>query len=331
MKTKIVMTRSLLQTDRDYLTNGLYQLVGDNFELVAPASYDEVGILDVCEDADVLLGPYVTKKILGKARNLKLVQVPWTGMDMFDFGEMSGSDIPVCNSHSNAAVVAELGFGIITDLLKKISYHDRKMRMGNWNRDQKPLDLKSKMISQQTFCIFGYGNIGSKLGNMLKAFGAKVIAVDSHERVSDTQCFAPDKMKDALSLADVVVLTIPLTDSTRNMVNNEFISSMKDESFIVTLSRAGIVDESAIYNALVSGKLAGYGSDVWWRAPKRGESESTPSERFRFEEMDQVVLSPHRAGFSENSLPHLNDVIINIAKLIKGEPLINIVDIKAEY
>ena len=106
---------------------------------------------------------------------------------------------------------------------------------------------------------------------------------------------------------------------------------MKDNSFLVLLSRAGVVDEDAVYDGLILGKLAGYGSDVWWRAPKRGESESFVSDKHRFEELDNVVLSPHRAGFSENSLPHLDDVIVNLARLIKGEELLNIVKTDRGY
>ena len=327
--TKIIMTRSLLQVDQEYINNGLINIVGNSFELIAPESYDEEGICKVCADADVLLGPFVTRKILETAKNLKLVQIPWTGMDTFDFSAMQGFDVPVCNSHSNAIVVAELGFAIIMDLLKKLSYHDRKMRTGNWNRNQKPLDLKSKMLCQQKVCIIGYGNIGSKLGNMIKAFGADVSAVNIPKlELDDVECFGIDETDNAVKNADIVVITVPLTDRTRNMCDKGFIDKMKDGSFLVLLSRAGVVDEDAVYNALISGKLSGYGSDVWWRAPKRGESESFVSEKHRFEKLDNVILSPHRAGFSENSLPHLDDVIINLGKLINGEKLINIVNVK---
>lgn len=332
MSIKILTTRSLLQGDVNYIKEGLSRIVGDSFEIINPETYDEEGILKLAPQADVLLGPFVTEKILENSPNLRLIQVPWTGMDTFNFSAMKNSDVPVCNSHSNAIVVAEIGFGIVMDLLKKISYHDRKMRVGNWNRDQQPLDLKSKMLSQQKVCIFGYGNIGSKLGRMFSSFGAEVIAVTADtSTVSDVKCYSPENAAEALAVSDVVVITVPLTEGTKDMVNSEFIASMKDGSYLVTLSRAAVVNEDALYEALMSGKIAGYGSDVWWRAPKRGESESKVSDKYDFEKLDQVVLSPHRAGFSENSLPHLDDVIVNLAKFIKGEPLINTVNVKEEY
>ena len=332
MKTGIVMTRSLLPVDQQYITNGLKGLVGDCFELIAPPSYDEEGILSVCSDADVLLGPFVTRRILEKAKALKLIQVPWTGMESFDFDAVKGFDVTVCNSHSNADAVAELGLAIIMDLIKKLSYHDRKLRRGNWNRDQVPLDLKSAMLRGSRVCIIGYGHIGSALGRLVKAFGAEVSAVNMTEVADEGVEFYPyDDAGGAVNNADIVVIAVPLTADTEKMADDAFISKMKDKSFLVLLSRAGVVDEGAVYNALLSGKLAGYGSDVWWNAPKRGETSSKVSVNYSFEELENVVLSPHRAGFCEDSLPHLDDVIINLSRLIKGEKLINIVNVEEGF
>lgn len=330
---KIVVTRKLLQADQEYIKEGLEQVIGKTFELIIPKKYDEEDILEVCSDADILLGPYITKKILAKCNNLKLIQIPWAGMDSFNFSVMENSQIPVCNSHSNANIVAEMGVSIILDLLKKISYHDRKMRNGNWNRDQKPLNLTSKDISKQKICIIGYGNIGTKLGEFLSVFGAKILAVDNKKRENERKIsiYNTEKMMEAVKVSDVVVLTLPLTEKTKNMVNNNFISQMKEGAYLVVLSRAEIVDEHALYKALVSGKLNGYGSDVWWKTPKRGNTFSHVSENYRFEKMEQIVFSPHRAGYSEGNLPHLDDVILNISNLKLGKPLINIIKIEEQY
>lgn len=332
-KIKILITRSLLPVDQEYITKKLYDLVGDKFDLVSPKEYSEEELCKEAVDADVLLGPFVTTKILDEAQNLKLIQVPWTGVDTFNFEAVKKCRVPICNSHSNATVVAELGMGIILDLLKKISYHDRKMRQGNWNRDQIPLTLTSKMLAQMKICIIGYGSIGRKLGDYLKVFDAKIIAVSSSKKDfgNEIESYSSEDMLRAVSKANMVVLTLPLTEMTKNMVDSQFISNMQTGSYLVTLSRAGIVDEDSVYNALISGKLAGYGSDVWWNTPRRGESESHVSTHNKFEELDQVVFSPHRAGFSENSLPHLDDVVINIANLIEGKNLINQVKISDEY
>lgn len=325
---KIVLTRSMVSGDIEYIKDGLDQEIRDQYEFVVPEQFSEDGICAVCSGADILLGPYVTKKIIETAGNVKLIQVPWTGMDTFDFSSVHDVTVPVCNTHSNADSVAEIGVAIVLDLLKKVSYHDRKMRAGNWNRDQKPLNLKSKLLSKQTVCILGFGNIGSRIGNLIAAFGTKVIAVDGYARASEavSGIYRNEEIKEAIAQADVVICTLPLTDSTRGSINDGMFAVMKDGVVFVNMSRAAVVDEDAAWNALRTGKIGAFGSDVWWNAPKRGESQSYPSAKHEFWKLDNVLMSPHRAGFIEDSLPHLDGAIENIIALAKGQKLTGIVD-----
>ena len=324
---KIVVTRSMLAEDIQYIKDGLDESISGRYELVMPEEFTEECICKHVKDADVLLGPFVTRGILDSATQLKLIQIPWTGMDTFDFAAVRGSIIPVCNTHSNADSVAELGVAIILDLLKKVSYHDRKMRAGNWNRDQHPLSLKSRMLSKQTVCVLGFGSIGSKIGQLVSSFGAKVIAVDDHARegIAD-EIFPSSSIIEAAAKADVIVSTLPLTEVTRGLINRDFFTRLKDGALLVNMSRAPIVEEDALWEALVSGNLGGFGSDLWWNAPKRGETESYPSAKHEFWKLDNVVMSPHRAGYVEDCLPHLDGAIENLTALELGKDLKGIVD-----
>ena len=175
---KIVLTRSMVSGDIQHIKEGLDKEVANKYEFIVPEEFTEECIAKEAVSADILLGPYITPAILEKAERLKLIQVPWTGMDTFNFKAMSGHNVVVCNTHSNANAVAELAVALLLDLLKKTAYHDRKMRKGSWNREQNPLSLKSKMVYGQTVCLLGFGNIGQKIGQILYAFGAKIIAVD---------------------------------------------------------------------------------------------------------------------------------------------------------
>lgn len=330
---KIVLTRSMVPSDIQYIKNGLDQEIAGKYEFVVPKTFSEEYICAEAVDADVLLGPYVTSKILENAKNLKLIQVPWTGMDTFDFQAVKGFDVPVCNTHSNADAVAELGICLVLDLLKKASYHDRKMRNGNWNRDQKPLNLKARILSKQTVCVLGFGNIGSRIGKLIEVFGAEVIAVDDRAKAGENaeQIFRNGEIDEALGIADVVICTLPLTDSTKALINADRFSVMKDGVLFVNMSRAAVVDEDAAWTALENGKLGGFASDVWWNAPRRGESESYPSTKYEWWKRDNVVMSPHRAGFVEGCLPHLDGAIKNIIALSEGKPLEGIVNVNNGY
>ena len=330
---KILLTRSMLSADIDYIKSGLDKELRESYTIRVPEIYTEEEISKEAVDADVLLGPYVTKKILENARNLKLIQIPWTGLDTFDFEAVIGCTVPLCNTHSNADSVAEMGVSILLDLLKKVSYHDRKMRHGSWNRDQEPLDLKSKMLSKQTVCVLGCGNIGYRIAKLVNAFGATVIAVDRQRQRDEvvSEVYSSDNVSVALAKANIVISSLPLTTATRNFINSEIVSKMIDEVIIVNMSRSAIIDEDAIYEGLVSGKISGFGSDVWWNTPKRGESESYPSTHNKFWCFDNVVMSPHRAGFVENCFPHLDGAIENIVNIYKRKKLQGIIDIQNQY
>ena len=330
---KILVTRKLLDSDIEYIKNGLDQSIKGKYEFVFPEEYNEGSLLNCCEDVDVFLGPFVTKKLLEKAKQLKLIQIPWTGMDTFDFESAKGFDVPICNTPSNADSVAEIGLALALDLIKKISYHDRKMRDGNWNRDQKPLDLKSRMLSNQKVCVLGCGNIGYRVAKLFNAFGSYVFCVDNIRMPDDIvrEVFPFSKIKDALSTADVIVCCLPLTDETRNCINDDLYSNLNKRPYIINISRAAIFNEDELFNALLDGKLSGFASDVWWNAPKRGESQSYPSTHNEFWKLDNVILSPHRAGFVEGCFPHLDGAVENIINLCHGKDLKCVVDCNLKY
>ena len=281
----------------------------------------------------MLLGPFVTEKLLRAAPKLKLIQVPWTGMDTFNFAAVQNSEVPVCNTHSNADAVAEMALALTLDLTKKLSYHDRKMRRGNWNRDQQPLSLKSSMLRGSTVCILGLGSIGGRIAGLFKAFGASVYGTSNH-RAADgivDRVFPQAEALAAAGDADLVVCALPLTPETRGRIDREFLAALKPGTLLVNVSRAAVIEEDALFAALQSGQIGGFAADVWWNAPRRGESESWPSTHNDFQNMENVVMSPHRAGFIEGSLPHLDGAVENISALIRGEALQNLVDRSKAY
>jgi phosphoglycerate dehydrogenase-like enzyme len=189
------------------------------------------------------------------------------------------------------------------------------------------------MLSKQTVCILGYGNIGRRIGKLMNAFGSKILATTNNTTVSDGICrlYNSNDWIEAVSASDIIINTMPLTSRTKGQINADAIKKMKRGSLLVNVSRAEIIDEDAVFEALISGHIRGFASDVWWRQPGRGETVGYVSNHNRFEELENVILSPHRAGFIENTLPHLDDVIVNISNLIKGKPLINVVDIHEGY
>ncbi len=332
-KYHILLTRSMLPVDLKYIRDGLDRLVPGQYELLVPEAFDEDTLCGTVSDVDVLLGPFVSERLLQAAPKLKLIQVPWTGMDTFNFKAVQGSDVPICNTHSNADAVAELALGLTLDLIKKISYHDRKMRRGSWNRDQKPLNLKSGMLRGSAVCILGLGSIGGRIAALFKAFGCTVCGTSNHRKADESvdRVYPQVNMPDAAKDADVIVCALPLTPETRGKIDSGFLAGLKPGALLINVSRADVIHEDALFEALCDGRLGGFASDVWWNAPKRGETESWPSTHNDFQKMENVVMSPHRAGFVDGSLPHLDGAVENIAALIQGRPLQCIVDRNRAY
>jgi phosphoglycerate dehydrogenase-like enzyme len=138
-------------------------------------------------------------------------------------------------------------------------------------------------------------------------------------------------LNDLLAEADILVIALPLTRRTRGLIDAKAIGGMKPGSFLVNISRGEVVDEAALYEALAGKRLGGAAIDTWYRYPTAESPEVLPSQRFPFEKLDNLVMSPHRAGFSEGELPHLADAAENLNRLAAGRPLINQIDLEAQY
>ena len=140
----------------------------------------------------------------------------------------------------------------------------------------------------------------------------------------------PEALGEMLAECDAVIATAPLTPRTRGMLGAEEFARLKPGAALVLISRAEIVDDDALYEALKSGRLGAAAIDVWRDQPPSGEN-GPPSKRLPFHELPNVVVSPHRAGFAADQFPHLRDAAENLNRLADGRPLINKVDLDAGY
>lgn len=320
----ILMTRRLLAKDIDYIKKGIAQRTDKPFQLIELTDYSEENILARCEEADVLLGPFVTEKIIEKAKRLKLIQIPWTGLDTFDFKAVQNFSGVICNSHSNSNLVSEFGVALLLDLIKKISFHDQLMRNDDWNREEKALSLKSMSLANAKIGIMGYGAIGSKMGRLLQGFGSEIYALTNKELEFPeiAKQFPFSDLKEFCNQVDIIVCSLPLTEETKGLFDSKLFDQIENKPYIVNVSRAEIFEPEALYEALNTEAISGYASDVWW-----SNRETT----LGFKGFSNVIYSPHRAGFAEGTLPHLDDAIVNLANFMTGGELINIVNITNQY
>ncbi len=305
-------------------------------ELLEPASYADVDLAAAAEGADALLGGAVSGGVLARASKLKLLQVPWTGVDTLDFPLLKKHGVTVCNSHSNADAVAEYALALLLAAVKSIPLHDASLRQGEWLRPRRDGGgfTPPRLLAGGTIGFIGYGAVARATARLLAAFGARMVGVASHARTPAPVPLAdlrgPESLHAMLAECDAVIVSAPLTPRTRGMLGAAELACLKPGSSLVLVSRAELVDEAALYDALKSGRLGSVAIDVWRDQPAAGET-GFPSKSLPFHELPNAVLSPHRAGFAAGQLPHLGDAAENLNRLVDGRPLINRVDLDAGY
>jgi len=313
--------------------------LNENIAIIEPIAFSpEVLAQTVKDNIDVLFGRPKNKEILENGKDLKLIQVPWSGVDRLDFEMLRRYSIPVCSSHSNAGVTAEYAVSMMLATAKQLPLHDRYLRMGKWcrpRRDRESIFLPAEPVNGKTIGIIGYGTIGKKIADLLAGFSVKIQAVSTQEHTQVPEplslIVSSERMLHVVEVADFLFITVPLTDNTRNMIDKAVFGKMKSTSFLINTSRGDVIVEEDLYNALKNNEIAGAAVDNWYNYPKPGEPDVLPSRKFPFHELDNLVLSPHRAGNARGYYPNHDDAIENINRLAAGKPFINVLDLAKEY
>jgi D-3-phosphoglycerate dehydrogenase len=204
----------------------------------------------------------LNEKVLRSATELKVIARVGTGLDSVDLTAAEKLGIKVFNTpDAPTSAVAELTLGHILGLLRNIAKTDRQIRDNKWQGQM------GSLLETKTVGIIGYGRIGQRVAKLISALGAKVIVHDPFNRAED---FANCSLKELCEQSDVLTLHIPYSDKTHHIIGSELIQAMKPGSFVVNVSRGGLVDEVSLLNALESGHLAGAALDCFEQEPYFG-------------------------------------------------------------
>ena len=324
----------LVASNHEYA--GIIQdILGDAAEVVLSDTTTD-SILEKGQDVDIIASNRVPRELLETGSRLKMVQTFAAGVENIDFSAIKDQDnIIVCNSHINAAEVAEYAITLLFAVAKNIIPNDRELRKGDWKYafggPSPNIEIRNK-----TCLILGLGSIGSEIAKRLKGFDVRITAAtrsgnSKHADLVD-RLVKIDEVQPLVEESDFIILSLPLTPESEGLVNGEFISWMKSDSIIVNISRGRIVDEDALFDALRNNRIRGAGLDVWWRYPKKWRGKGSPPSDVPFQELDNLVASPHRAGYSENTeREYFQFAGENILRFINGETPFNIVDSHRGY
>lgn len=319
----------------DELVAIMKRILNDEAEVIQSDGTVE-SMLEKGGDAEILLSGRVSGNFIKKATNLRMIQSFGAGIDKIDMEAVrERGNLIVCNSHVNSAEVAEFAIALLLSIAKFIIPSDRELRTGNWiHRWGGP--VHNIAIRGKKVLIIGLGHIGAEIARKLRSFDVAISAAtfsgsSRHTDLVD-KVVSIKEVKPQVEDSDFIILSLPLTDESRNLVDREFLSWMKPTSILVNISRGPIVDELALYEALKEKRIHGAGLDVWWRYPSKWRGTAIPPADIPFHELDNVVISPHRAAYSENIRSELNQFAgENILRFVRGETPLNIVDIERGY
>lgn len=289
--------------------------------------YTSKDIDKVLPKIDAVIGASLTEEQIEKAENLKIIFIPWTGADRLPWEVIKKREILVSNSHGNGKIVAERALSLALALLGRVVEYHKDLEKGIWHGFVKGFKNEDLWISMQnkSVAILGTGVIGRHLAKLLKGFDCKIKGFKKH--VEDVEGFdkITNSLFEAIEDVDVIFLTLPLTNETYHIINKDILDKMAGK-FLINVGRGELIDEDALYNALIEGKLAGFASDVWYEYPDKNREVVLPF-HYPFHLFKNVVISPHVGGFTiEGQNGRIDELFENIVQYLKtGKPK-NIVD-----
>jgi len=281
-------------------------LISDAFDASLPERLQTFG--EVFDDkarvseADVVLirsKTKVTREYIDGAQNLKLVIRGGVGLDNVDREYCKEKGIEVRNTpQASSIAVAELAMALMLAIPNNVVKGHNGMAKGEWLKKE----CKRTELCKKTLGILGVGLIGTEVARRAQAFGMRIIAhdpfVDKHELAE----MVP--MDTLLAESDYISIHTPLTDQTQGLIGASLIGKMKDGVILVNTGRGKVVDEQAMAEALKTGKVRAYGTDVWYSDPPDPSSPllSAPN----------VLMTPHIGASSAENLGRIGDIVVDI-------------------
>lgn len=246
---------------------------------------------------------------LGK--KLKFIARLGSGLEIIDLEEADRQGVHVFNSpEGNRNAVAEHAIGMLLNLANNIQKGDREVRQRIWNREQnRGFELAGKTIG-----IVGLGNTGQSMVRKLSGWALEIIYYDPY--VAESDYIESVSLKELQLRADIISLHVQLTSETRNIVDTSFINKCKRGFVLINTSRGGVVNTKDVVNGLENGQILGACLDVFENEKPLTFTSKENSLYNRLYDMENVVLTPHVAGWTHQSLLRISQVLLQRIKMI---------------
>lgn len=270
-------------------------------------------LLSIIKDYQVILvrsRTKITREIIQAASNAKIIARAGVGLDNIEVTAAEEKGIRVVNAPEAAInAVSELTVGNMISLARSIPLADSEMKRGKWIKK----NLMGTELSGKYLGIVGVGNIGRNVGRIAKALRMNIIGYDPYpidrDYIKEVGLIVTD-LNTLIQSADFITCHVPLLEETKHLFNAELISNMKSTAYIINASRGGVIDETALYNALCNGSIAGAALDVF---------ETEPPLNNLLIKLPNVICTPH-IGAQTKEAQELTSIVIaeKIIQIIRG-------------
>ncbi|MEP6988141.1 MAG: C-terminal binding protein [Chloroflexota bacterium] len=286
---------------------------GLDIELVRLNAKTPQELLPHVADADGLIVQWtnISREVIGALQKCKVISRYGIGVDMIDLAAAGEHGIPVCNTPDYCIdEVSTHTLSFLLALNRNIVAQNHHVHAGKWGS---PNPVPPSRLSTQTLGIIGMGNIGRVVVQKAKPFVQKIVVFDPYLTAEKAAESGAEKVElnDLLHRSDFVSIHCPLTEETRHLISSEQLKLMKPTAYLINMARGPIVDQKALYQALVDKTIAGAALDVLEQEPPAADDPLV--------KLDNVIITAHLSSWSAESFVQLRqDVVRNIVDVLQG-------------
>ena len=305
------------------LSSATLDALGPDFEVRNCDGANRAELLaELGKGVDAVLIRSATKmdaEAIAAAKGLKVIARAGVGLDNVDIPAATAAGVMVVNAPtSNIVSAAELAISLLLASARFISPAHAALRNGKWARSK----YTGAELFEKTLGIVGFGRIGQLVAHRMQAFGMNVVAYDPYLQPAKAAQLGVEllELDELLKRSDFITIHLPKTKETANLIGVEALKKVKKEVRIINAARGGVLDEAALYDAIVEGRVAGAGLDVYVTEP------CTDSPLFQ---LDQVVATPHLGASTDEAQERAGiAVAVSVRKALAGELVPDAVNVK---
>ncbi len=293
-------------------------------------AWDRDSIRRLLPEADVAFTPFVDRDVFASAARLRWIQSPAVGVGSLLFPELLASAVVLTSARGiRARSIAEHVVGVTIALARRLPVAMRAQMAHQWAQETlEGPSSRVRLLSDLRMGIVGLGAIGEEVARLSAPLGVRIVGirrrVDAPRPPEVEAVLPPDRLHDLLASSDVVIVAAPHTPGTRQLIDRDAISRMRDGALLVNVARGKLVDDDALVDALKSGRLGGAALDVFTREPL---DPSSP-----YWDLPNVIVTPHTAGAMQDYWTPLVALFSdNLRRFERGAPLRNVVDKASGY